>query len=718
MPDLPWPESLLHAFHEAAQSLKLYRRADLFDPEVGSPLIEALYVDPLASEQVFRTILKPNTTFVVGRKGTGKSTVFQRLQAELRKSKIHTSAYLDIKTIYESSQIDAGLKAKLEKLDLALPSDTVDRLLLYKEFLKAVVLELKKELTKRVQASLWERIKETFTGNLSELFEGLDEVVSDADAERFISVVGIRTVDQATRSANEQKEDKHRQIAGELGAEPSLKVDWTDKRSSATSSSVDSKFADILIRVLDIKGLLARLNELLGQLGVKHLFVIVDDFSELPEEAMRVVVDVLLAPLNNWSEEFIKFKIAAYPGRIYYGAIDKTKVDEVYLDLYKLYGTGDVGRMEDSATDFTRRLVTQRIEHFCRVAPSEFFEGSEDEVWNQLFFASMGNPRNLGYLLHYLHESQLIRGKRIGLRAIQEAAQRYFEEKVEAYFLIGKFLHETFGERSSIFSLKELLEHIVERARELRHHESEVIRKIKGRPPTSHFHVARHYEALLATLELNFFLTKYFEMKDRDGRMVTIFALNYGLCAKHSIRFGRPTGEREFRLYFVERIFDYSPLLVAYMAKNQEITCEQCGYQYALEHLDALKFYGMRCRECGDGLVRVTNLSRKYAEELERVNSNLLLPATELGILHALHSEATPMRAATIAEELDCSWQLIGWRGRHLAERGLVKRSKNPSGHRIFEITEQAEDSYFSSEKGDGLQVKPDAGDDQLTEDE
>jgi ABC-type multidrug transport system fused ATPase/permease subunit len=75
----------LGAFRDMAQSLKLYRRADI-PGESGESLIEALYVDPLPNDHVLNTILKPNTTFIVGRKGTGKSTVFLRAQHELRKN--------------------------------------------------------------------------------------------------------------------------------------------------------------------------------------------------------------------------------------------------------------------------------------------------------------------------------------------------------------------------------------------------------------------------------------------------------------------------------------------------------------------------------------------------------------------------------------------------------------------------------------------------------
>lgn len=700
-----WSTSRLQAFHEAAQSLKLYRRAEILDNEQGSSLVEDLYVDPLPEDQILNTVVRPHTTFVIGRKGTGKSTIFQRLQSELRKSNFRTSAYLDIKTIYESSQVDQAAVMKLEAMEAAMSREAIARLLLYREFIHAVILEIKSELRKRIESSLWERLKETFSGGYAELFEGLDELLESISEDNFINVAAIRTNQVQESHKKSEENSKGVNIGVTIKKDPDLKIGAEASAKTQINSGVDHNFSEILLRTINVKRLLMALRDALAKLGIKQIYILIDDFSELPEEAMRVVVDVLLAPLNNWSDEFIKFKIAAYPGRIYYGNIDKTKIDEIFLDLFRLYGSTDVSKMEESATDFTRRLVTRRLEHYCKGDFTDFFETDTDETWRLLFFATMANPRILGYILHYLHESHLIHGRSIGPRGIQEAAQRYYDDKIESYFNLGKFLHETFAERSSIFSLKELLEDIVRRARGLRGHESEVMRKIKGRPPTGHFHVLVGYESLLSTLELNFFLTKYYEMTDRDARKVSVFALNYGLCSKFTIAFGRPRGEREFRLYFVERIFDYTSLLRSYMARNQEIACEACGARYSFDNLDALKFYGMRCRECPTGVVKVTNLSKKYAKELEAVNESLLLPPTELGILQTLHTESRALRPAYIAAELDCSYQLVGKRGKILAERGLVERAEGAQGQRFISITPLAEDSYFSDR--DELDLNP-----------
>ena len=179
------------------------------------------------------------------------------------------------------------------------------------------------------------------------------------------------------------------------------------------------------------------------------------------------------------------------------------------------------------------------------------------------------------------------------------------EEKIEAYFLMNRFLHESFEERSSIFSLRELLGRSSIEPRTSGHSGSAVIRDLAGRPPTSHFHVVTALDSLLATLELNFFLTKYYVMSDRDGRKVTVFALNYGLCDKQTIQFGRPSGKREYRLYYVERIFDYTAILQDYLRTNQEIVCDKCGHRFEYEQLPALQMFDLLCPKCRTGTCQV-----------------------------------------------------------------------------------------------------------------
>jgi hypothetical protein len=195
-------------------------------------------------------------------------------------------------------------------------------------------------------------------------------------------------------------------------------------------------------------------------------------------------------------------------------------------------------------------------------------------------------------------------------------------------------------------------------------------------------------------------------MSDRGGRRVSVFALNYGLCQKYSIEYGRPRSTREHRLYFVERIFDNTALLLSWINKNQEIRCTNCDKTVDADKLEALIVYNMACPSCFKGKCVVTNLSRKYESLLKHVSPKLLLPATELGILQTLDAEDRSMWAAEIAAELDSSYQLVGKRGRALDELGLVRRFEVDK-RRAFEITDLARQSYFA-DKGEGLDLTVD----------
>lgn len=689
-------------FLKAVDTLKLYRRAELVD-ERGQQLISQLYVDPLPNDHVLKTLLKKNTTFLIGRKGTGKSTIFQRAQESLNDDKQSTWAYIDIKTLYESSTSEI-IGAVPQGIESSLPVDVIKKLSVFRSFVIELIQEIKRQIQLRVNSTIWRQVKEVFTGTAFELFEKLDEFVEELKNNNYYDATGY--IQASNQDANIQKDTVKKTVEAttKIDLNPSIQAKIIAELISEIEQKRNQNYSQVFIRVFNIKGLILRLREILTVLKLKHLYIFIDDFSELPKSDMAQVIDTILAPFNNWSDEFIKLKIAVYPGRLYTGAIDLSKVDEVYLDIYRAYGRNDVANMEERAIDFTQRLVTKRIKHFCKSDPEEYFEIDSTDFWRTLFYACLSNPRILGYILFYSYETTVIYGKRIGIRTIQDSSRRYYEEKIHHYFRLNKFLFETFEERSSIYSLKELLEEIVIRSKSLRNYkESKVMREISGRTPTSHFHVITEYEPVLSSLELNFFLTKYYEMKDRDGKEVSIYALNYGLCQLQSIAFGRPREKREHRTFFIERIFDFSSIITSYIKINQEIICDKCNHRHGNEMLSAIKAYDMLCPICKEGTCRLVNLSRKYEQLIKSVADENLLPSTELGILKTLHDARRSLFAKTIASELDCSYQLIGKRGRNLAERDLVLRDENEQGRRIFEISEIAKQVYFVNDPQDAM---------------
>jgi hypothetical protein len=206
-----------------------------------------------------------------------------------------------------------------------------------------------------------------FGGARKDMLAQLDKTLRGASDSDFIDVTayqlrgekGKRERDAAVshKSSAEASAEVGHTLAG-----PSVKIGG--KASLETADSIreqeesESTYSRILIRSFDLTKTLKDLGDLLVSIGENRLYIFIDDFSELPPDAMEIFVDTVLAPLNNWSNELVKFKIAAYPSRIYFGRIDKTKVDEIYLDMFKLYGLSDViddggqgDRFHKSATD-------------------------------------------------------------------------------------------------------------------------------------------------------------------------------------------------------------------------------------------------------------------------------------------------------------------------------------------------------------------------------
>ena len=100
-------------FNKITESLRQYRRAELkdFEPEVGPNPVDKFYVDPLPEGAVLQTILTPGTVFLLGRKGTGKSTIFAKAQSEIRKSKELFSIYIDVKSLYDLISPADGMRS-------------------------------------------------------------------------------------------------------------------------------------------------------------------------------------------------------------------------------------------------------------------------------------------------------------------------------------------------------------------------------------------------------------------------------------------------------------------------------------------------------------------------------------------------------------------------------------------------------------------------------
>lgn len=687
------------AFLKAAESLKKYRRAELFDTEYKRNIIKELYTDPETNEHVLQTMLADNTTFLIGRKGTGKSTIFARCQQDIRESRDKISIYLDVKTLYGTSQTQYSMPSDLgQNVD----RDVINRYLLHREFLKSVLKDIRKEFRERINTSILAKVKNRVLS--SSLDSKISQLLQEVDTPHFDDMTLVKQV------AKTESQAQHDSLEGKvsLSTEPLSATVGHNTQSTQTK-----QFAQIYLRYFNIKQFLEDTEEILNAVGIKHLFIFFDDFSELDEEAMKIFVDVILGPLNNWSKEFIKLKVAAYPGRIYFGEIDPGKIDQIHLDFFDLYGISDRSnteeKAEEKARDYTRRILEKRIDYFSKgqVSIETYFDPSNpmDYYYDLLFKMSMNVPRIMGYILFFAYPISVARDRLISRSVLESCAERYYVDVLERSMELNRFTQETFQEKIDFFQQIELIRKLVEKAKESKTHiltsKAQIYSDIRT-PPTSHFYVKKASEHYLLTLELNFFIHKYREMTDKEGTKSSVFALNYGLCFHENIFWGKPEGTK-FRKYYMERIFDRNGMLRDQLLSAQVIKCSHCNAIFPSTDIDKLSTYDMLCPKCKKGKCFVEHYGDKFKDLLDSTPVQHLLPKTDLEILQLLEAakdERLDSYATPMSEELDTSYQLIGARAKILAQKNLLTREyKNlpdVGEKRCYYITDEASGRYFS----------------------
>ncbi|MEK3697388.1 hypothetical protein NYE33_10450 [Paenibacillus sp. FSL R10-2199] len=125
-------------FIKVFETLKLFKRITSNklaqdEQQDGQDIVKELYVDLLPNDGILRKLLSNNTFVLVGRKGTGKSTLFARAQYDIASKKSNLSAYINAKSIVDDMK-NKNNAIKLPNLEEVLESNQLERLLLVRQF--------------------------------------------------------------------------------------------------------------------------------------------------------------------------------------------------------------------------------------------------------------------------------------------------------------------------------------------------------------------------------------------------------------------------------------------------------------------------------------------------------------------------------------------------------------------------------------------------------
>lgn len=706
----------LEKFSKISESLRQYRRAELrdFESEIGEKPVDQLFVDPLPGGAVLQAVLSSNTTFLLGRKGTGKSTVFAKAQSVLRERKDIISIYIDVKSLYDV--LEAANIPEAELGDVGISNVAYRSHMLRKIMLGKVIAELLKEVgescEKLTLLDRWRGVKKQY----DELRNSLNEIgnrVKNSKLEKH-EIPVLQKITNQLRIKQQQESSSTTAASATAGAkitptEAEINIEaagsLSDFDKTLDDSDIYNEYSDVVLKSFPFSEIIDEIQTLISESGLVRLVAFFDDFSELGFVDQRLFVDVVLSPLNNSSNEAVKLKVAGYPGRVYYGKIDPGKADTIGLDFSDLYEASEVQEMENSATDYAHRLLTTRFSVFGENLEDYFDITSSTSIedhMNMMFKASFNVPRIMGHILHICYLDKVSRDQKITIASIRLASKKYFENTISKYFdRLNRYALEPFENKLDRHNQQQLLACIVDEARNVRKRiiDKEVGGKyfdnLGGNPQTSHFIVSPELEEIFSSLESNFFLSRYKNTRDKAGKDVIVYSLFLGLCESERMNWGYPEG-REYRNYFVQRCFEYTRPIHLYLSQNQTIKCGQCGFCHPMENRKSIELYKWRCSECAEGTCSIVNLADDFREEVEQLDKDIMLDPVELDIVTTLNDEQRRMRAGEISSLIDTTHQMVGKRTSKLQEMGLINKERDQEdGKMRSELTDRCEATYF-----------------------
>ena len=504
----------IESFNRAVDSLRQFRRYEIFD-ENNKNLLDDIYVDPIEGDALLRLCLKDNTTVLVGRKGTGKSTIFMKMQNELRKSKDVMTCYIDVKTIFDTAKRNYSTINYLK----ANSSKEIENYSIQRQFILDFVSELVSEISKNYKTKIDQfKDKLHIPSKVNASVKKLEEIRNRIQNNAHLGSIELQTLQEINLSVSEGNKFENLVSSSIEGGvtiqELGIKNSVSEENRISISSENEKKYNRVFARIFEITDLVDEIKQVLQNLNMKRLYLILDDYSEIDQDSLRMFCDLIVNTLNNTSDNYIKLKISAYPGRVELGELDRQKIDIRYLDYYQLYVSDKRTDMEKAAVNYTKRIIENRLRIFTKHSIDYYFDTEKyniEEYCTYLFRMTLNVVRHIGLILDYAQEYAIARNEKITLGALNEAAKRFYNERLSLFFEEGKTAQMTYDERVEIFHLRTLLLDIVQREKDIKtsirtnKYSAKIFDSERTNPYTSHFYISKKNRAHSWNFRIEFF---------------------------------------------------------------------------------------------------------------------------------------------------------------------------------------------------------------------
>lgn len=270
-------------FIRAVDSLTLSGRAEIYDDEKEASVLGELYVDPASrGEKIIERISKPQSSLLIGRKGAGKSTIFQKLRQDHLKSSSTACAYFDVRAIFTNAENILDPKTLEALADLKQNPDYAYRLVVARAFIGLTVDALITDLTSR-RTSLFQRLKKTVFHDEQRALDKLKELLS---VDRYLKGDDIAKIKEVLiKKLDEESADRVDASGILISVQERLAVSGVLGRVSEKGSTKINveEAAAVFVNYFDYRLFVKDLKSALSAAGIKKLYIVVDDYSELNE---------------------------------------------------------------------------------------------------------------------------------------------------------------------------------------------------------------------------------------------------------------------------------------------------------------------------------------------------------------------------------------------------------------------------------------------------
>lgn len=602
-------------------------------------------------------VLQDQDNLIVGRRGTGKTTLFYKSYVEC----LNTWDEEYLSSDYKNTTSEKILPIYIDLNKCTLLSDgNLKEVDLHSAFLQELVKSLDEQINR-----FWPK-SSGVTALLKKIFGNENEVKIHDEINQLarMLVEGKPFVAKRFSKVEEESHDK-----AKVKAHSKVEIAKSYLQSSFDyEEEVRNKEQFDIIRNISVGDVLTPLKNLKQLADISSIIIFIDEFSSLKKSTQRNLSNLLKSLLGNKSG--IYFKISAITDNYdFKDILIPRDLTPISLDLDDVFeGAENIAEGIQSLKEMNTLILRTRMQSFLgdTVVLDNLFQ-EFDGCMEDLTRAAMGVPRTIGYALQKAWTSALAKNKTIMTRAEVMSGIKYVSSVYINTFL-GAVKSGTLPDYQGDMWLK-----LSDRAQNER-------KKSKDKA-ASHFNVLPFREKHLSKLSeyLIVHLVKKARTTKNDTTKRNLYCFDYGLCNELNLGFSTDNNiirqqrfiyDNELELF--DKEFD--------IKFETTYLCRRCQVSYTKDqlYLEKLNIYLDKCPSCGMPLQETKPIIdvNSYTEEETKI----------IGSIYAENNNDGKY-ASIIADEVGCYVQKVARFAIKLDEMGIIVRKNDGKRYKYFAKT-------------------------------